>query len=271
MAVGATCPSEGCSSTIRAWIRSETRPFAAGGLRSGSRTRIAAIARRPSANRTISRSDRRRPELGGGALASGWTGVGSTIIGGSLPSEVVGQRIWAPGSGPARDLRRFDRTVVLVNDSLVNASAASQVRASQTFAPATRQALRTASLRFRASCAPSGPAGRRRTQIRATPENHQGTNAFQIHDPIDLGACRVDPPDAPAVQRIGRQRPHLLLDERLRQLPRARLHRRPGHVPRLRLPPTAELTPLSGTGAPVAAHPPFRSAAPNEQRQAADA
>ena len=90
VAVGATSPVGGWSSTIRAWIRSETRPWASAGVRSGSRTRIAATARSPSANRTISRSDRRRPEPGRGSAVSGWTGVGSTIIGGRLPSASSG-------------------------------------------------------------------------------------------------------------------------------------------------------------------------------------
>ena len=44
----------------------------------------------------------------------------------------------------------------------VNARAASQVRASETSAPATRQATYIPPLRLRATCEPGGPAGRRR-------------------------------------------------------------------------------------------------------------
>ena len=79
-----------------------------------------------------------------------------------------------------------------------NARAASQVRASETSAPATRQAIQTTTARSRASCAgwPSGTAPDQR--VRATPENIRRNHAFPIHDPFDLGSCRVDPPDAPA-------------------------------------------------------------------------
>ena len=79
-------PFGGWSSTIRAWIRSETRPCASAGVRSGSRTRNAAMASSPSPNRTISRSVRRRPPTGRPSLRLDLVGVGSTVIGGSLPS-----------------------------------------------------------------------------------------------------------------------------------------------------------------------------------------
>lgn len=109
------------------------------------------------------------------------------------------------------------------------------------------------------------PPGWRRTKVRATPRNDQGTDAFANHDPLELGTCRVDPPDAPADFRRGRgqHRPHLLLDERLSQLPRARPVGRPRHLPDLRLHPPHELGEADGRqpcSDPATSHPGPRSA-----------
>ena len=234
VAVGASWSVTGGSATIRAWIRSDTRPLASGGARSGRTTRIAATARRPSANRTISRSDRRRRGFGTGSGERAAAGRGSAIIGASLPSA---------GSRPAD--RSVDRTTVLVHDRWVKRPrgvAGQSIRNLRSRdAPGDPKHCRP----IRASRAgwPNGTAPDQ--MVRATPRTNRRNHAFPIHDPFDLGSCRVDPPDAPADQRGGRRqcRPHLLLDERVPELPRARRRDPPRDVPDLWLHPPGELTP----------------------------
>ena len=87
----------------------------------------------------------------------------------------------------------------------VNASAASQVRASQPPLPRRARRPAPAPLRFRATCAPSGPPGRRRTDRSVRRPRNDRNHALAIHDPVDLGTRRVDPPDAPANHRPRRR------------------------------------------------------------------